>query len=116
MSEIAVAMTTEIEPPPEGKKPRKPRKNSNGQPVRTRTGISRPYKTLQADVLAVRISKLTTRLEKAKKQHETTRKLLTKYAHESFYRDKEVLESAQTDVVPDGPPSLRNDIEPPAVV
>jgi ribosomal protein S15P/S13E len=117
MTEIAVAMTTEIEPPPEGKKPRKPRKKTNGQPVRTRTGIPRPYRTLQADVLTVRISKLTTRLEKAKKQHETTRQLLTKYAHESYYREKEVLDAAQPDVALHCPiPPLRNDIEPPAIV
>jgi hypothetical protein len=115
MSEIAVAMTTEIEPPPEGKKSRKPRKKTAGPP-RIKHGVVRPYRSLQADVLANRIAKLTTRLEKAKKQHEATRHLLTKYAHERFYRDKEALEAAQPDLAPPGPPSLQNDIDPPASV
>jgi len=105
-------MTTESEPPPEGKKSRKPRKKTAGPPMRARNGAPRPYRSLQADVLAVRITKLTTRLEKAKKQHETTRQLLTKYAHESFYRDKEALEATQP--APPGPPALHNDIEMPA--
>jgi hypothetical protein len=113
MSEITVAMTTEIEPPPEGKKSRKPRKKTTAGPsTRARNGAPRPYRSLQADVLAGRITKLTTRLEKAKKQHETTRQLLTKYAHESFYRDKEALEATQP--APPGPPALQNDIELPA--
>lgn len=106
-------MTTEIEPPPEGKKPRKPR-NKNAPPRVKHHGISRPYRSLPADVLAVRTAKLTTRLEKAKKQHESTRLLLTKYAHESFYRDKEALEAAQqAEPPPPGPPALRDDLDPP---
>ena len=104
-------MTTEIEPPPAGRKPRKPR-NKNAPP-RAKMGISRPYRTLPAEVLAVRTSKLTTRLEKAKRQHEATRLLLTKYAHESFYRDKEALEATQAEPVPPGPPALRDELEPP---
>jgi hypothetical protein len=89
MSEITVAMTTEIEPPPEGKKSRKPRKKTTAGPsTRARNGAPRPYRSLQADVLAGRITKLTTRL------------------------DKEALEATQP--APPGPPALQNDIELPA--
>lgn len=104
-------MTTEIEPPPEGKKSRKPRTRPG--PAKHKHGVPRPYRSLPAEVLASRTARLTTRLEKAKKQHESTRLLLTKYAHESFYRDKEALEAAQTAPNPPTLPELRDELEPP---
>jgi len=113
MSEIAVAITTEIEPPAEGKKSRRPRKRNANRPLKKKNGVHRPYRSLPADVLSIRVAKLTTRLEKVKKQHETTRLLLTKYAHESFYRDKEALESAQEQPQPPELPTLPDGLDMP---
>lgn len=104
MSEIAVAMTTALEPPIQ-----KLRKTKSPRPQR---GPARPYRSLTEEVLASRTSKLTTRLEKAKKQHETTRVILTKYAHERFYRERDAIQNAAAEPAPTGPPALRDDLAP----
>lgn len=107
MSEIAVAMAPELEPPP--KRPRK----TKVKPGTTPRPPARPYRALPDDVLTSRTTRLTARLEKAKKQHETTRLLLTKYAHERFYREKDAIQQAETETAPAGPPALNNELNPP---
>jgi hypothetical protein len=67
-TEHDLALATEMQPPPEPKRRDKkwrthPRPNSL-----TRRGPPRPYKRLPEDVLNTRISKLTARLDRAKKQ------------------------------------------------
>lgn len=109
MSDIAVAMTTEIQPPPE-RKPRKTKAKSD--PSRQPRGPARPHRALPEDVLASRTAKLMARLEKAKKQHEATRLLLTKYAHERFYRERDAIQNAATESAPPGPPALSDDPTP----
>jgi ribosomal protein S15P/S13E len=96
MSEVAVAIVPEIQPPPAGRKPSKKRAAS-GQPPRP---PARPYRKIDAEVLASRIARLTTRIEKTKRQHESTRVLLTKYAHEKFYREKEAIEEQNQPPLP----------------
>lgn len=108
MSEIAVAMAPELEPP--AKRPRKTKLKAGATP----RGPARPYRALPDDVLVSRTDKLTARLEKAKKQHETTRLLLTKYAHERFYREKDAIQLATAEAAPPGPPALNNELLPPA--
>jgi hypothetical protein len=91
---LAVALAAEIEIAASGRKKRasKPRPPP------------RPYKTLTTEVLAFRINRLTARLDKAKRQHETTRSLLTKYAHERFFRERETIELAAA--APEPPPTI----------
>ncbi len=113
MSEIAVAMTTAIEPPVQKPRKTKPKAGS----TRPQRGPARPYRSLPEDVLAARTAKLTTRLEKAKKQHDSSRVLLTKYAHERFYREKDAIQNANAvEPAPPGPPALSDESTPvPAV-
>lgn len=90
MTDVAVAIGTEIDPPVQPKS-----RNSRLLPGTLRKKcLPRPYRKITPEVLAERITKLTTRLQKAKKQHETSRVLLTKYSHERFYRDREAIEAA----------------------
>ncbi len=110
MSEIAVAMTTAIEPPVQKPRKTKPKPGSTRVP----RGPARPYRSLPEEALSARTAKLTVRLEKAKKQHETTRVILTKYAHERFYREKDaILNTAPAEPAPAGPPALPDDPTPP---
>ena len=108
MSEIAVAMAPELEPP--AKRPRK----TKLKPGATPRAPARPYRALPDEVLTSRTARLTARLEKAKKQHETTRLLLTKYAHERFYREKDAIQLATVEPAPTGPPALNSELTPPA--
>jgi hypothetical protein len=113
MNDVAVAMGAEIDPPvPTASKSRKARAPSTPG-VPRKKGASRPYRKISAEVLAERITKLTTRLQKAKKQHESTRVLLTKYSHERFYRDREAIESAAEEAPP-APAALDDTIPAPA--
>jgi hypothetical protein len=74
MSSILAELSTELEPPPERKRKggkRAAKAVSGGcpateKPLKRQGG--RPYKKLPAEILDVRIGKLTERLEKAKKQ------------------------------------------------
>ena len=81
----SIALASEIIPPAvEEKRPR----GKSGKP----RAPPRPYKKITSEVLASRIQRLTLRIDKAKKQHEATRLLLTKYAHERFFREREAIE------------------------
>lgn len=77
MSTILAELSTELEPPPEPQRKKsrggkRAAKASSGacpaieKPQKRQGG--RPYKKLPAEILEVRIGKLTERLEKAKKQ------------------------------------------------
>lgn len=102
MTDIAVAMATAIEPPepPKSKAKRKPT-----HPLRR--GPARPYRKLAQDLLQTRIKRLTERLERVKRQHESTRLQLTKYAHEQFYRERDAIQNARPEEsAPPGPPPL----------
>jgi hypothetical protein len=103
MNEIAVAMATEIEPPVQ------PKSRNKAFPPGTlrKKGAPRPYRRVSEEVLATRIEKLTERLERAKKQHEAARLMLTKYAHERFYREKDAIQNPVVEL-PAGPPPLEN--------
>lgn len=83
-AEIAVSLAPEMEPP--AKRP--------GASRPARAARPRPYRKITSEVLASRIQRLTVRIDKAKKQHEATRLLLTKYAHERFYRERDVVAEA----------------------
>ena len=102
MSTLEVAMATEIDPPVH------PKCRSKSKPPGTlrKTGAPRPYRKITEDVLATRITKLTERLERSKKQHENTRLLLTRYAHERFYREKDAIQSGNAESAPPGVPPL----------
>jgi hypothetical protein len=96
MSEITAAIATEINPPVAPTKTKRPRQPPSG---RSR-GPPRPYRRIAEEVLAARIVRLTTRIERVKKQHESTRILLTKYAHERFFRDHEAVSAPQPRELP----------------
>ena len=95
MSEIAVAIKTEIEP----MSPKAPKRGG----IRKK-GVARPYRRVPEDVLACRINRLTERLERVRKQHECTRTLLTKYAHERHYREKDAIAKSAADILSAPPP------------
>jgi hypothetical protein len=101
MSEIAACLVSEIEPPPEGKQRKKQPPQNKMVPKR---GPPRPYRKIPEEVLTTRLKRLTDRIDKIKKQHESTRVLLTRYSHERYYRDKEAIKNAQEDVLPSHPP------------
>lgn len=87
-----LAAATELPPPPEPK-----RKDKKWRPPHPRKGAltkrspPRPHRRLADDLLRARIQKLTTRMERAKAQHDAARALLTKYSHEQTYRMREAL-------------------------
>ena len=90
MNELSVAIASEINPPPEPKRAKKPR-----NPSAPKRGPARPYRKITDETLAQRIERLSKRIERSKKQHEAARGLLTKYSHERMYRDKEAIQSAE---------------------
>jgi hypothetical protein len=98
MSTVTSAIASELIPPSDPLPKERTKKR----------GPARPYKKLNEEVLSARILRLTTRIERVKRQHETTRILLTKYAHERFYRDKEALQAADLSQKPDEIPSLNS--------
>jgi hypothetical protein len=100
MSEITAAIATEINPPPVAKAPKRPR--HSGKPAGKR-GPPRPYRRIAEEVLAARIVRLTKRIERVRRQHESTRILLTKYAHERFYRDHEAVSAPFPRDLPEDP-------------
>lgn len=100
MSEIAAAIAPEIMPPVPARKPRSKRPLDT---PRKKRGPPRPYRKIAEDVLAKRIERLSKRIDRVKKQHESTRTLLTKYVHEKYYREKEAIED---DAPPNAPPAI----------
>lgn len=140
---MTLALSAELEPPPEPKS--KAKRGKGGRPEGTRGGRSknkrgpaRPHRRLAEELLASRIKKLNDRLERARKQvlppirylpnechaliwdpvdgwqHEDTRRLLTKYLHESTYRLRETLASQQQQPPLDSIPPLPEDEAPAA--
>jgi len=85
-ADIAVAIAPEVVPTGEKKKKTRSAPGTKRPPAR-------PYKKISKDVLETRIAKLTARVQKTKRQHESAQTLLTKYAQESFYREKDVLQA-----------------------
>lgn len=109
MNDVAVAIGTEIDPPVQPKS-----RNSRLLPGTLRKkGAARPYRKIAPEVLVERITKLTVRLQRAKKQHETARVLLTKYSHEQFYREKEAIEAPPAEDGPAPLPALDDNIPVP---
>ena len=101
-TDIAVAMATAIDPPAQAKS-----KNKRRPDTVIRRGPPRPYKKIAGDLLQSRIKRLTDRLERVKKQHDTARQQLTKYAHEQFYREQdEIQNNRPQEPAPAGPPPL----------
>lgn len=92
MSELIAAIASEIDPPA----PPKQSKRSKRNPSAKKRGPARPYKKIPDETLSARIKRLTERMERAKKQHETARALVTKYSHERLYRDKDAIEEGGT--------------------
>jgi hypothetical protein len=63
-----VAIESELPPPAEPKRKDKKWRPHPREGAQTRRGPPRPYRRVPEDVLSVRIQKLTTRMERAKKQ------------------------------------------------
>lgn len=80
-TDIAYAIAPEVSAPEKKKKARS--SSHNKRPP------ARPYKKIERSVLDARIAKLTTRVQKSKRQHETAQGLLAKYTQEAYYREKE---------------------------
>jgi hypothetical protein len=99
MTEIAVAINTEIDPPKQ-KQTKGKRNPKSGAVEKKLRNPPRPHRRLEDDVLAQRIAKLTERLNRTRKQHENTRLLLTKYAHERYFREKDALQAARPEDLP----------------
>lgn len=115
MSDIATALAPEISPAPgkkrEARKPTSKRVAGTGR----KRGPARPYRKVVAEVLHTRIERLTKRIERLRRQHEGTRTLLTKYAHEKYYREREAIaqqEAPEAEALPAEEP-LPEGIEPP---
>ena len=88
MSELSAAIASEIDPPAAPKLSKRSKRDPNAK----KRGPARPYKKITDETLATRIKRLTDRMERAKKQHESARNLVTKYSHERLYRDKDAIE------------------------
>ena len=102
MTDIAVALATAIEPPAP-----KRSKGKRKPATALRRGPARPYKKLAQELLQTRIKRLSERLDRVRRQHESTRLQLTKYAHEEFYRERDAIQSAQQETpAPAEPPPL----------
>lgn len=98
-----LALATELNPPPAPvRKDKKWRRHPRPNAL-TKRGPPRPYRRLEVEVLDTRISKLTARLDRAKKQHEEARTLLIRYTHERFYRTQEAVLAASAPPPPDVP-------------
>jgi hypothetical protein len=63
-----VAIEAELPPPTEPKRKDKKWRPHPREGAQTRRGPPRPYRRVAEDVLSTRIQKLTTRMERAKKQ------------------------------------------------
>ncbi len=100
--DLAVDVSTELEPPPEPKRKDKKWRRHPRPGAQTKRGPPRPYRRLPEETLGTRIKKLTERMEKARKQHEDTRLILTKYSHERTYRLREALLNAPPDAAQKG--------------
>lgn len=127
-------LASEHDPPPQPVRKDKKWRPHPRPRAQTKRGPPRPYRRLPAETLNLRITKLTARIDRARKQHEDTRTLLIRYVHERAYRTKEALELAaagtgpadkdastpgkQEEEVPEGvPPPLEpmpRDVPPPA--
>jgi hypothetical protein len=93
--------TAALPPAPEPKKRDKKWRHPHPRPgAQKKRGPARPYKRIEAEVLDVRIGKMTTRIERLKRQHENVRKLLTKYSHEKTYRLREALTEQPSEGLP----------------
>lgn len=138
---MTLELSAELEPPPEpkskAKRGRRPDGGRGGK-AKNKRGPARPHRRLAEELLTTRIKKLNDRLERARKQvlpparfipqewhaltwdpeegwqHEDTRRLLTKYLHESTYRLRETLASQQQQPPLDCIPALPEDGEPAA--
>lgn len=123
-----IGITAELPPPEEPKRKDKKWRPHPRKGALTKRGPPRPYRRISEEVLATRIQKLTTRMERAKKQvkrspsahtrgfrtqsdapppptptleqHESSRQLLTKYSHEKTYRLRESLQTAEDGTQP----------------
>lgn len=87
-------LASEHNPPPQPVRKDKKWRTHPRPRAQTKRGPPRPYRRVPDETLNTRLTKLTTRLDRARKQHEETRALLIKYTHERAYRTKEALESA----------------------
>ena len=89
-----LALATELNPPPAPVRKDKKWRRHPRTGAQTKRGPPRPYRRLAPEILDTRITKLTARLDRAKKQHEEARTLLVRYTHERFYRTQEAVAAA----------------------
>lgn len=70
MSQMIAELTAELAAPevPQGKAKRARKDPGTNQKSSTKRGQPRPYKKISDELLAIRVAKLTTRLERVKKQ------------------------------------------------
>lgn len=69
MSQMTEELSAELAPPPESKsKQKRAKKDPASQKTPGKRGQPRPYRKLADDILTMRVTKLTARLERAKKQ------------------------------------------------
>jgi len=68
ISEMDLELSSEINPPTEVKRRDKKWRRHPRPGARTKRGPPRPHKRLSEDILKTRIGKLTSRVEKAKRQ------------------------------------------------
>jgi hypothetical protein len=128
MSQMSVEMSAEMAPAPEPKQKQKRSKRDPSNPKQPgKRGQPRPYRKLSDDLLTMRVTKLTSRLERVKKQvwrrvhpiiiiliiimvvvneadpsfflqHEDTKRLLTKYSYEKTFRLRDTLAAVPNDL------------------
>lgn len=69
MSQMSVELSAELAPVPETKQKRPRAKKDPTNPKQiSKRGQARPYKKISDDLLTLRVTKLTSRLERVKKQ------------------------------------------------
>lgn len=129
MSEFNAEISAEMQPPAE-QKPVKKRKTPEGKSAQGgKRGQPRPYRKLDDEILTTRISKLTARLERAKKQvtrasgrvrvgdfsltvlpqHEDAKRLLTRYSYEKTVRLRDTLAAVPVDLAGGGETAVTPD-------
>lgn len=92
-TDVAVAIAPELDAT---NVVQKKKKNARPSAKRSSTGSkrppARPYRKISKETLDSRMAKLTTRVQKAKRQHDAAQALLAKYSQESYYREKDQMQ------------------------
>lgn len=97
MTETAPAEIIPTEPaaeqPPSAEVPAKKKKGGPGKKrvPGSKRPPARPHRKVPEETLLSRIAKLTSRVERTRRQHDSAQILLTKYAREKVYRDEDAI-------------------------